>query len=120
MAGGFEVDVIAEADQRLLAKYHEYVRVDPSSSSEASHAYAITILRGRRNPEKCQMVLPIPPDPPKPLYPPPGGLFPEKAKDHPGPLRTCRLLDNGVHVHQYGEQGGTYTLRLIEVGDQEG
>lgn len=106
---GFLVDQIAVRDRELLTKYADFVRcsqLDP----EATYRYAITILHGRRNPDRCQVVPSVPlgaadtpppiqystGNPPSPIAPP----TPEKLVENLGPLRTCRLLENGVHMHQ--------------------
>ena len=116
---GFLVDQIAVYDRDLLTKHANFVQCEPLDP-ETNHRYAITILHGRRNPERCLLVPPpvktdtTPPiqhytgNPPRPIA---------SVSENPGVLRTCRILDNGVHVHQYGKHGRDYTLRLIEVHD---
>jgi hypothetical protein len=120
MAGGFLVDQIAAHDHELLARYTDFVRCE-QLDPEANHRYAITILHGHRNPERCRLLPPALPNavpdvqyymgnPPRPIP-----THSEQPLGHSGRLRTCRILDNGVHVHQYGKQGGEYTLRVLEV-----
>ncbi len=122
MAGGFQVDQIAAHDRELLARYADFVQCE-QLDSEANHRYAIIILYGHRNPEHCRLLPPALPDPANspPIYTgnPPRLIEKEESLGHSGLLRTCRILDNGVHVHQYGEQGGEYTLRIIEVVDPQ-
>ena len=123
MTGGFQgflVDQIAAHDRELLARYANFVQCE-QLDSEANHRCAITILHGHRNPEQCRLLPPALPDPANspPIYTGSPPRLKEKSLGHSGLLRTCRILDNGVHVHQYGEQGGEYTLRIIEVVDPQ-
>lgn len=116
---GFHVDQIAAHDRELLTKHANFVQCE-QRGPEANHRYIITILHGRRNREHCHLV---PPDPtPSIQYyigNPPRPIVSPGEREQPGLLRTCRILDNGVHVHQYGKQGGEYTLRMIENVGQE-
>lgn len=82
MGGTFEVNTIR--DHALLKKYADFVRCD---FIDGMNAYQVSIIKGRRNRQLPCVV------------------------DPAGRPRICHILDNGVHVHQYGRGG---TLALIE------
>lgn len=88
MGGTFAVKTIR--DPELLKKYADFVRCE---WIDLSNRYLVTILKGRRNRQLPCIV------------------------DPEGRPRICHILDNEVHVHQYGQAG---ILAIVELSGDGG